>query len=535
MKQQTLRPGDLAVATEPTCLDTILGSCISVCLYDKRLRIGGMNHFMLPEPECNTSSYGANSNKYGTNAIRNLLRGMKRAGSSPDDLEAKVLGGANVGDSPEGSLQADVGRLNIKVALAVLRQFGVRIAAQDTGGMYGRKVEFNTETGAIRFHKIRSNISDGHERRHESKSSSGGAAERIRVLIVDDSKPIRLLLRKMLEMSKTIEVVGEAVDPIEAMEVRKRTKVDVMTLDLVMPRMDGNTYIKQFMRTDPIPTIVITNSNVDESARVIDALESGAFDYIGKPTFEGHDAYAAELAARIEAAYASREHVRPVGTVGLVGSGKVLISSGADWLENSLILIGASTGGTEAVREVLTRLPANVPPILIVQHIPPIFSKAFAQKLASICPFPVEEATHGMEVKAGHAYVAPGGKQMKIHDPGGTLRIAITDDPPVNKFRPSVDYLYKSACELRDKSRLKRTLAILMTGMGNDGAQGMKMLRDLGVHTVAQDEASCVVFGMPKEAIKLGGVDHVLSLGAIPGKISEFFNRTGSSQARKAG
>lgn len=338
-----------------------------------------------------------------------------------------------------------------------------------------------------------------------AKKRSGPA----RVLIVDDSKTIRTMLREILSKDHGFEIAGEAEDPIEADKILATTEVDVMTLDIHMPRMDGITYLEK-MRGKPHPPVVLISSISSEDAiNVFKVFTLDAVDYIEKP--RGLDLETEADRIRMVVAAAVQSKRVPLSARRAAANSKSAAISYEDTGQRDLIAIGASTGGVEAIKSVVSAFPKNSPPVLIVQHIPATFSKAFAEQLNSLCIVKVHEAIDGEEVSPGYIYVAPGGKQMSVTQDGHRLRIQLADDSPLHKNKPSVDYLFKSLAKL---SRY-RVSAALLTGMGADGAEGLRLLRDMGAHTIAQNEETCVVFGMPKEAIRLGGAKEVLPLPSI--------------------
>jgi two-component system chemotaxis response regulator CheB len=293
-----------------------------------------------------------------------------------------------------------------------------------------------------------------------------------------------------------------------------------MTLDIHMPDMDGVQVLRQLGQENFVPAIMITALSIEEGPYVLDALALGAFDYIQKPKFSEVATLAPLIRERLKAAALVRKRPK------LNFQAQKVVSKAA-FDQSTLVVIGASTGGTEALRVVLEALPERIPPILIVQHIPPVFSKAFADRLNKLCPFSVEEAQDQQMVVANQVLVAPGGKQMKlVRLSAGEWQVRLTQDAPVNNFRPSVDYLFSSVAQSQYKGKI---IAALLTGMGADGAKGLKTLRDLGARTVAQDEATSVVFGMPRVAIELGAAEFVLPLEAIGKKIYELC----SSEKRK--
>ncbi len=345
----------------------------------------------------------------------------------------------------------------------------------------------------------------------KTKNDSSNVHRKTKVLIVDDSKTIRTLLKKIMSKSETIEIVGDTGDPLEVIQLIKAKKPSVITLDIHMPKMDGLTLLKKYIPDYPIPTVMITSISMEEGPTVLNALEAGAVDYIKKPEMDGL-AEAGELIIDkvLSAATAKvRVHRKP--------NQKALASNVSELDTNAFIAIGASTGGTEALRVLLTQLPAEIPPILIVQHIPAGFSNAFAKRLNSLCPFEVLEAQDKDEILKNRVLIAPGGKQMRAVCKGSRWHVMIDDSPPVNRHKPSVDYLFNSLVD----SELHKPVGIILTGMGGDGAKGLLTLKDKGWATIAQDRESCVVFGMPSVAIDLGAAQHVCNLHDIPNKIQQ--------------
>ena len=340
------------------------------------------------------------------------------------------------------------------------------------------------------------------------------ADRKIRVLIVDDSAIVRKLLAEALAGEPDLEVVGTAPDPFVARDKILSLRPDVLTLDIEMPRMDGLTFLKKLMRFHPLPVVVISSLAQSSSQAALEALQCGAVEVLAKP---GGPYSVGELKQDLPQKVRAAANAR-------VGKAKPplsspppaapLVLSGAS--SSTVIAIGASTGGTEAIREVLTGLPANMPGILIVQHIPPVFSLAFANRLNDLCRLRVKEAADGDRVTAGLALIAPGNFHMTLRRSGGEYRVVIQGGPRVCYQRPSVDVLFESVAQVAKGD----AIGAILTGMGSDGAQGMLKMKRAGARTVAQDEASCVVFGMPREAIRAGAVDRIVPLDRVAAELT---------------
>ena len=338
---------------------------------------------------------------------------------------------------------------------------------------------------------------------NSSMQTSASVRSPRKVLIVDDSPTIRNLLTTILQSDPDLKVVATAEHPNEVEALIKLHQPHVMTLDIHMPDKDGVTLLKELFPKYKTPTIMISSISKDEGPMVFDALEHGAIDYIQKPSLKDLDQVAPYIIDRVKAAAEANLNRRALKT----RQPSAPVSAGV--IDHShLILMGASTGGTEALRHVLTGLPAEIPPILIVQHIPPVFSLAFAKRLNELCPFEVKEAEDGDIVKPNRVLVAPGGFQMEVVRDGSGMKVTVKDAPPVNRHKPSVDVLFKSAIHLKHE----KMLGVILTGMGADGARGLLELKNAGAYTLAQDKDSCVVFGMPKEAINMGAASKVVSL-----------------------
>ena len=377
---------------------------------------------------------------------------------------------------------------------------------QEMGLISGKSVEL---TGASVFRYI---PSENRIQRRKDEQVVGTVKRKTRVLVVDDSETIRKLLYRILSEDPDLECVGTIDLPSKVMQAIEELKPDVLTLDIHMPEMDGITLLKKILFKHSLPAIMISSLSREEGAYVLDALEAGAVDYIQKPSLEELKTLAPLICEKVKNARSAR-----VGHVSSRDKIKQIrqIQGTPETDQSFLIGIGSSTGGTEALKEVLTHLPSQIPPILIVQHIPPVFSKAFADRMNHLCSFQVSEAQDGDRVIPNQVLIAPGGKQMRVIEKNGEFKIVIEDTEPVNRHKPSVDVLFNSMVKLG----YKKMVGVILTGMGGDGAQGLLKLKNLGMTTLAQDEETSVVYGMPKEAFKIGAVKKVLPLEQIASEI----------------
>jgi two-component system chemotaxis response regulator CheB len=336
-------------------------------------------------------------------------------------------------------------------------------------------------------------------------------------LIVDDSAIVRKILTEALAGEPDIEVVGSAPDPYVARDKILALRPDVLTLDIEMPRMDGLTFLKKLMHFHPLPAVVISSLTQPSCRIAVEALELGAVEVLAKP---GGPYSVGELrhtlASKIRAAAVSRvRRPQPAAELPARGTSPAAAPARPPLPGDTVIAIGASTGGTEAIASVLTKLPASTPGIVIAQHIPPQFSRAFAIRLNDICALEVKEAEDGDALRPGRALVAPGDFHMLLRNTGGRYFVNVKPGPRVCYQRPSVDVLFSSVAEAAGN----RAIGVLLTGMGSDGSQGLLKMRQAGARTIAQDEATCVVFGMPREAILAGAAEQVLALPTIPNGI----------------
>lgn len=350
----------------------------------------------------------------------------------------------------------------------------------------------------------------------------------VRVLITDDSGAMRLVIRSILERLPGIEVVGCASDAHEARELIKSLAPDVLTLDVQMPGMDGLTFLERLMRLRPMPVVMVSALTREGSETTLRALELGAIDVVAKPRLGdpgGQEAFAAALGEKILAAAMARVR-RPAVSAGepAPASAPPLLRAGGGERpgpaaraagRQRVICVGASTGGTEAIRALLQGMPADCPPVLVVQHMPESFTQAFARRLDDLVAPRVIESAGGEALAAGTVYIAPGHSHLLVERAGGGVRTRLAQTPPVNHHRPSVDVLFDSAARVLGGD----ALGVILTGMGRDGASGLLRLREAGAPTFGQDEASCVIYGMPREAARIGAVAEVVSLPAMAGRV----------------
>jgi two-component system chemotaxis response regulator CheB len=351
---------------------------------------------------------------------------------------------------------------------------------------------------------------------------SGG---KIRVLVVDDSASVRQTLKSVLETDPRLEVIATAADPYVAVRRIAEQVPDVITLDVEMPRMDGITFLEQIMKQHPIPVVICSSLTAEGSRTALAALERGAVEIITKPTL-GTRQFIEESAIRICDVVRSAAGVRfgprrsrpaPLNPPPKLTADAIIAPPSQAMLETTekVVVVGASTGGTEALRLFLEALPADAPGIVIVQHMPEKFTASFAERLNSLCRVSVREAANGDPVLRGQVLIAPGNRHLLLKRSGARYFVEVRDGPLVSRHRPSVDVLFRSAARYAGPN----AVGVIMTGMGDDGAKGMRELKDAGAFTLAQDEATCVVFGMPNEAIKGGGVDEVLPLDRIAPRV----------------
>jgi two-component system chemotaxis response regulator CheB len=341
--------------------------------------------------------------------------------------------------------------------------------------------------------------------------------KKINVLIIDDSALIRAILTEVINSFPDLYAVGAASNPLQAREMIKTLNPDVLTLDVEMPQMDGLTFLDKLMRLRPMPVLMISSLTERGSEAALRALELGAVDFLPKPKLgivDGLREYAETIAEKIRVAYQARGKYHAPPPSSAVREALPALGTRIGTTEK-IIAVGASTGGTEAIKEFLIRLPADAPGIVIAQHMPEAFTKSFAARLDSLCKITVVEAQGNERVLPGHAYIAPGHSHLLLKRSGANYMTELSQSPPVNHHRPSVEVLFRSVAQNAGKN----VIGVMLTGMGKDGAIGMLEMRQAGAYNFAQDEATCVVYGMPREAVAVGAVDEIVPIQDMAQKV----------------
>lgn len=354
--------------------------------------------------------------------------------------------------------------------------------------------------------------------------------KQIGVLCIDDSALIRQVMTEIINSQTDMKIVGTAADPLVARDLIKALNPDVLTLDVEMPRMDGLEFLEKLMRLRPTPVVMVSSLTERGSEIAMRALELGAVDFVTKPKLSiqtGMREYADMIADKVRIASKAHIRARPLAHAGTGrAAGELPLIRNPLTSSEKLIVIGASTGGTEAIKNFLVQMPSDSPGILITQHMPEGFTRSFARRLDGLCKIAVSEAAGGERILPGHAYIAPGSAHLKLVRSGANYMTELDSGAPVNRHRPSVDVLFDSVADYGGKN----AVGVILTGMGKDGAQGMLKMRSAGAHNFAQDEASCVVFGMPREAIAVGAVHQIGALHELPGMVLNYL-ATHSSRA----
>jgi two-component system, chemotaxis family, protein-glutamate methylesterase/glutaminase len=353
-----------------------------------------------------------------------------------------------------------------------------------------------------------------------------------RVVVVDDSALVRSILTEIINKQPDMECIGSAADPLIAREMIRNLNPDVITLDVEMPRMDGIDFLSRLMRLRPMPVVMVSTLTERGAEVTMKALELGAVDFVAKPKIgvaDGIRQLSDDITDKIR--IAAKAHIRRAASApppGVAAPPPPTIASVGRLSTEKIIFIGASTGGTEATKDVLVNLPADCPAVCITQHMPPGFTTSYAQRLNGLCKIAVSEARDGERILPGHGYLAPGGKQFSVERSGANYIARVIDAEPVNRHRPSVEVLFNSAARVVGPN----AMGIMLTGMGADGAQAMRAMKDAGAYNLVQDEASCVVFGMPREAINAGAANEVLPLKEIAPRLLEKLRSAGGSLTR---
>lgn len=352
-----------------------------------------------------------------------------------------------------------------------------------------------------------------------------------KVVVVDDSALVRSILTEIINRQPDMECIGAAADPLVAREMIRTLNPDVITLDVEMPKMDGLDFLQRLMRLRPMPVVMVSTLTERGAEVTLKALELGAIDFVAKPKIgvaDGIRQLAQDITDKIRVA--SKAHIRRAPPPAAASAGgaaaapakPVTMASIGRLSTEKIIFIGASTGGTEATKDVLLNLPADCPAVVITQHMPPGFTKSYAARLDGLCKIRVKEAQDGERILPGHGYIAPGGFHLSVERSGANYIARVQDGEPVNRHKPSVEVLFHSAAKVVGPN----ALGIMLTGMGADGAKAMKVMKDAGSYNLVQDEATCVVFGMPREAIAAGAADEVLPLQQIAPRLIERLRST---------
>jgi two-component system, chemotaxis family, protein-glutamate methylesterase/glutaminase len=458
--------GVLVAGAKDLPLAATLGSCVAVAVVCVERKMAGLNHILLPSPENASKSTDISPTHFALESIRLLLKGFKDQGCGPSDLKVVVVGGASSGAGPS------VGPANVREVRKVLQSFGILSFQERVGGKTGWQVRVDPNSGCIDVRPL-------------------AAERRVRVAVVDDSLTVRKLIAKSLSLDPNFEIVGEAANGEEAQGLWKVAEPDALTLDIQMPIKSG----LDFLRSTPVHLrsriILVSDCSPSSGHEVMEGLSLGAFDFLQKPSANDLAPWGERLRELLNMAAQNRSLETRENASALLGTKSPPLRAPFD-----RILMGSSTGGTEVVKQIVERLPEDSPPVFIVQHMPAAFTGAFASRLAAHSRISVVEAKDGVPAKRGMAYVAPGGKQMWLEK--GVVRVR--ELPPVNRFAPSVDFLFERVSTTDAKS----AVAILLTGMGQDGAKGMLYLKNSGATTISQSEASCLVYGMPRAADELG-------------------------------
>lgn len=515
MKRHYLYPGQLAAFREETLISTLLGSCVAVALFDSQNRVGGLNHFLLPE--CSPNEVP--TPRYGSFAIPQLVEEVLQLGARRENLKAKIYGGGNVIDA--GQLGLSVGTRNIQFAEKTLKDLRIPIVDQDTGGESARTIRFNTSTSEV-LHILNRQKDD-----KEPVSISGFQTitpqKKVRVLIVDDSATVRTLFSQIFTKAG-FEVVGTAADPYQAREMVVQTKPDVLTLDIEMPKMSGVDFLEKLMKHAPIP-VVMVSSLASQGEAAMRSLSLGAVEFVHKPS-QFDPSVLKELALQLV------EKVRAAATVNVLKLRKkaedhqqTLVEPSAAGLKKRadlrVVLLGGNSGSVDSIGQILEQLASDTPPVVISCSTLTAFLDTFIEKYKKKTPLTLVKARSGEFLQIGNVYFVPAQKHGELELIGGRLSLKLSDGPPVFSQKPSADVLFKSAASIYPGG----VYGVLLSSFGADGVEGLKALQSTGSSTVAQipSEAS-FPFG-PQKAIEQGLVQYVLPLAQIPEHLMAYRNR----------
>jgi two-component system, chemotaxis family, protein-glutamate methylesterase/glutaminase len=524
----------------------IVGSCVSVVIYDERLKVGGVNHYLLPTKNLINKTIAKagdvqNSTlsdlNYGDLSIQTLLKKFKEFGSRPEDLRAWIFGGSeglsigSRGPTMLAEKKISPGHHNIRLAKEILSKFKIKICGENIGESLGRRIELNLDEGKIYCAKMKENNSN----------------KKFNLIVVDDSHTIRRLLINIYTKDPRIKVIGDFSSSKEAEDFvkesfkndRDENKVNIVSLDLQMPVEDGISFFKRFLKPNNIPAVLVTDISLQTSSEVLHGLGEGIFDYFQKPGLNDFSQIKEPLCERLKLA-AELAQVQSDGASSLqefefslfpkntenhrlasnsIPLAKIQANSSSPSIvkyknenlhKTQLVVVGSSTGGTEALKKALNGLPSDHAPIVIIQHMPSAFTKPFSESLQKYTGLKVQEVVLLTELKPATVYLAAGGKHLKLVQKEGLYFLKPTDDLPVSNFKPSVDYFFKSLLDFSDL--VKKTVAIILTGMGQDGAKGLLDLKNKGAFTITQHSSDCLVYGMPKVAFDMGASQQQMNL-----------------------
>ena len=519
MKEIFVKPGEQAFYQgQAVLLSALVGVSVTVCLWDAKHKRSGMCHYRLPVANADSNTAKI-ANEYGSEAIAALLKKFTDIGSKLQSLQATVIGGAEL-ECHEFIENRQTAARNIAVALGILAEFNIPVLGEFVGGALHRQVQFNAATGEVSFQAIHSDDFCEATSHLQPVTIASTAEKLIKVLVIDSSPSIRNLLQSTIEQGGEFKVIAQASNIQVARQMIEKHTPDVITLDIDSNETQWLGFIESYIQQYQIPMLIVTSLQQHACENIFAALNLGVIDYIDKSSLTG-------IHAKLKAVYQSRQYLHH----SLLLSKEQAIerkSFDASLHDSTLVLLGASTGGVDALEVVLKKLPASSPPICIVQHMPNEYTGSLASRLNAVCDVTVCEAVDGIEVLKNHVYIAHGGNHLKVLQlDTQKLVLRLTGEEPNNGFKPSVDTLFQSAKCIKGWN----LVAVLLTGMGRDGAQGLLELKRQGCFTIVQNEASSVVYGMAKVATEIGAVCKTTSISGISTAIIEAVI-TGENQPR---